>query len=121
MSSYANEKLPKRLCPIKMWYYEVQPGDGTKYEMLIGWGAGEIDFPRSGDEYNLVILKGYGWYMFHKDEFNTIHDGNIEYFCEKMGCSKPTAKAVMTFIRGLKAEEVKSLLRRADGQLMDLI
>lgn len=103
-----------------MWYYELQPGDGTKYELLIGWGAGGINWPQAGDDFNLVVLKGYGWYMFHKNEFNTIHEGNIQYFSEKMRCPKQTAKVVMKFIRNLPAEEVKSLLKRDyDHQLMD--
>ena len=118
MDEVTNLRMPRNFTPtavgsFEMWYYEIQPGDGTKYELLIGWHAGEFGFPGSGDEYHMVVLKGKGWYYFNKNEFDgKIFDGKIEYFAKSLNCSKYTAEIVIRFITNLTPLNAKWLLSK---------
>lgn len=109
-------RLPRNLTPtgvgaLEMWYYELQPGDGTKYKLLIGWHSGKFGFPGAGDEYHMVILEGKGWYFFNEKEFDgNIFPGKVEYFAKSLNCSKYMAEIVIRFISNLPALEAKWLL-----------
>jgi len=109
------EFFPKKWGPFKMCYYEIQPNDGTKYEIMVGWNVGGMHFPRAGDDYHLVVYNT-GWYLFHDNEFDRVHDGNIKYVSEKLHCSSHTAKIIITFMKNIRAMQAKMILSEVEKE-----
>jgi len=100
-----------------MWFYEFQPGDGTRYKLLVGWNVGRFGFPGAGDEYHLIVYNN-GWYFFHQDEFDgNAHAGKVEYFASKLKCSLHSAEVIIKMISSLKKQQAKWLLKEK-GQLI---
>jgi hypothetical protein len=108
------EFFPRRLGDFRLWYYEVQPNDGTKYEIMVAWDVKKIGFPTAPPYYSNavmhLIIYRTGYYLFNADEFEHFGPPNIEYVSEKLKCSYHTAEIIMTFVRDLTAMNAKTKL-----------
>jgi hypothetical protein len=111
---YDMEFFPRKWGPFRVCFYEIQPNDGTKYQIMVGWDIGKTGFPNAIPYYSEqkmhLVIYNTGWYLFNDSEFDRVHEGNIQYVAEKLRCSTHAAKVIITFMKNIRAMHAKMLL-----------